>query len=167
MVSRPDAGQRYAARRVNSGPLAHATPTHRFAGSEANVYNVAVDFAIVLKTLISELDRLQIRYATIGGFALGVLGAPRQTIDLDFLVHQDDLDKLHAVLATLGYQRVFSTENVSQYCHQDKAWGSIDLIHAFREISLGMLGRAKSYPLSGGSQTVKAAEPGRCDRAEG
>jgi len=118
-----------------------------------------VDFELVLKTLVAEFDRLQIRYAAIGGFALGVLGAPRATMDLDFLVHRNDLAKLDEVLTTLRYRRVFHTENVSQYRHDDGVWGSVDFIHAFRKISLAMLQRAKSYPAFGGKQNVKAVDP--------
>jgi len=118
-----------------------------------------VDFEIVLKTLISEFSRLKIRCATIGGFALGVLGAPRQTIDLDFLVHRDDLENLDAALTALGYTRVFHSENVSQYRHPDTAWGSVDFIHAFRKISLAMLDRAKDYPALGGKQSLRTAQP--------
>jgi hypothetical protein len=51
-------------------------------------------------------------------------------MDLDFLVHGDDLKKLDELLTTLGYRQVFRTENVSQYGHDDDAWGSIDVIHA-------------------------------------
>jgi hypothetical protein len=61
-----------------------------------------VDFELVLKTLISEFSRLKIRSAAIGGFALGVLGAPKQTMDLDFLVHRDDLEKLDQALTALA-----------------------------------------------------------------
>jgi hypothetical protein len=39
------------------------------------------------------------------------------------------------------------------------AWGSIDVIHAFRQISLAMLQRAKSYPVFGGTQSVRAVDP--------
>jgi Uncharacterised nucleotidyltransferase len=112
-----------------------------------------------MKTLLREFDRLQIRYAAIGGFALGLLGSPRQTMDLDFLVHSDDLTKLDEALTTLGYRRVFHTENVSQYRHEDDVWGSIDVIHAFRKISLAMLQRAKNYPAFGGTQNVRAVDP--------
>jgi hypothetical protein len=118
-----------------------------------------VDFELVLKTLIAEFLRLQIRCAAIGGFALGVLGAPRQTLDLDFLVHRDDLEKLHGSLIGLGYSRVFQSENVSQYRHLDAAWGSVDFIHAFRNISLAMLDRAKDYPALGGKLKLKTAQP--------
>ena len=118
-----------------------------------------MNFETVLAALIRELDRFHIRYAAIGGFALGVLGVPRLTMDLDFLVHRDDLNKLHDILSTLRYKRIFYGENVSHYRHDDEAWGSVDFIHAFRKISLAMLERAKSYPAFGGKQSVKALEP--------
>jgi hypothetical protein len=118
-----------------------------------------VDFELVLKTLISEFSRLQIRSAVIGGFALGVLGVPRQTMDLDFLVHRDDLEKLDKALTALGYCRLFHSENVSQYRHPEAAWGSVDFIHAFRKISLAMLDRAKDHPALGGTQSLRTAQP--------
>jgi predicted nucleotidyltransferase len=130
-----------------------------FASAAGNVYNRSVDFEIALKKLTEEFDRLQIRYAAIGGFALGVLGVPRATMDLDFLVHRDNLSKLHDSLTALGYERVFHTGNVSQYRHDDAAWGSVDFIHAFRKVSLSMLERAKSYPAFGGKQRVRAVDP--------
>ena len=102
-----------------------------------------MDFEHVLTTLLAEFDRLRIRYAAIGGFALGVLGVPRATLDLDFLVHRDDLDKLDTSLTALGYQRFVDTENVSQYRHVDTLWGSVDFVHAFRKFALAMLERAK------------------------
>jgi hypothetical protein len=118
-----------------------------------------VDFELVLRTLISEFSRHNIRCAAIGGFALGLLGAPRQTMDLDFLVHRDDLEKLDKALTALGYTRVFHSENVSQYRHTEAAWGSVDFIHAFRTVSLAMLDRAKVRPALGGSESLRTAQP--------
>ena len=118
-----------------------------------------MDFELVLKALLAEFERRQIRYAAIGGFALGILGGPRATLDLDFLVHRDDLDKLHERLTVLGYQRIVHTENVSQYRHPDSVWGSVDFVHAYRKPSLARLARAKSYPVFGETQKVNAADP--------
>ena len=118
-----------------------------------------MDFELVLKTLLSEFLRLEVRSAVIGGFALGVLGAPRQTMDLDFLVHEDDMDKLDEALIALGYRRVFHSENVSQYRHPDTTWGSVDFIHAFRKISLAMLDRATDHSAFGGRQSLRIAQP--------
>ena len=118
-----------------------------------------MDFERVLKALLADFDYQQIRYAAIGGFALGVLGIPRATMDLDFLVQRDDLDKLQIVLTTLGYQRYVQTENVSQYRHAEALWGSVDIVHAFRKAALGMLSRAKGYPIFGGAQEVRVINP--------
>jgi hypothetical protein len=123
------------------------------------VYNEGVDFERVVKALLAEFDRNQVRYAAIGGFALGVLGHVRATMDLDFLIHRDDLDHLHERLTGLGYERFLQTENVSQYRHRDEEWGGVDFIHAFRKPSLAMLERAKSYPVFGGKLAIKAADP--------
>jgi len=118
-----------------------------------------VDFERVLKALLAEFRRHKIRYAVIGGFALGVLGYPRATMDLDFLVHRDDLQKLHERLTALGYERLMQTENVSHYQHRVEAWGGLDFVHAFRKISLSMVARAKNYKVFGGKQTIRAANP--------
>lgn len=118
-----------------------------------------MNFEFVLGKLTEEFDRLQLRYAVIGGFALGILGTPRLTMDVDFLVHRDDLVELHKTLTALGYQRVFHTVNVSQYQHSDATWGSVDFIHAFRSVSLAMLGRAKKYPVFGGKRSLPTLGP--------
>ena len=44
----------------------------------------------LLHRLLREFDRLHTRYALMGGFALGALGAPRATRDLNFLIHRDE-----------------------------------------------------------------------------
>ena len=80
-------------------------------------------------------------------------------MDLDFLVHQDDVNKLHEILSNLGYRRVHASENVSQYHHHDQLWGSVDFIHAFREVSLAMLARAKTYPAFGAKLRIPTLEP--------
>lgn len=128
-------------------------------GDDCHRLQWAVDFELVLQKLLSEFSRLGIRCAAIGGFALGVLGAPRQTMDLDFLVHRDDLEKLDGSLTALGYVRVFCSENISQYRHPDAALGTVNIIHAFRNISLAMLDRAKEYPALGGRQRLRTAQP--------
>lgn len=118
-----------------------------------------MDFERVLKTLLQGLHQQNIRYATLGGFALGVLKVPRTTMDIDVLVHRDDLEALHTILTHLGYHRRAQTENVSHYQHADSAWGGIDILHAFRTFSLAMLERAQSYPIFQGHLTIKALQP--------
>lgn len=118
-----------------------------------------MDFERVLTSLVTAFEQARIRYAAIGGFALGVLGVPRATMDLDCLVHRDDLEAVHRIFGELGYARLARTEHASHYVHRDSQWGRIDLLHALRKYSLNMLERARAYPIFNGQHTIKVLEP--------
>ena len=118
-----------------------------------------MDFDRALGILLDGFAARHIRAAAIGGFALGALGAPRATVDLDFLVHKDDLGELDALMTGAGYVRRFVSENVSQYVSADAALGNVDFIHAFRSISLAMLERSSEVPVQGGKRRVKVLAP--------
>jgi predicted nucleotidyltransferase len=118
-----------------------------------------MDFRTVLEKLVAEFEARQIRYALMGGFALSLWGVPRATVDLDFLAALDDMGAVHAVLSPMGYQRVYHSENVSQYTSELAAFGEIDFIHAFRKASEGMLRRAAKKKIFGGRQTIRVLVP--------
>lgn len=118
-----------------------------------------MDFEQVLTALLSGFEAQRIRYAVMGGFALGVLGAPRATMDVDFLIHRDDLERAHKILSELGYGRLAHMENVSTYVHRESRWGRIDILHALRTYSLRMLERTRSYPIFEGRHTIKVLNP--------
>lgn len=102
-----------------------------------------MNFTNVLAELGGRLDAAGIRYALIGGFAMALRGVQRATLDLDFLLMLDDLDRTHAILVELGYSREYHSANVSHYAGAGADWGRVDLLHAFRGPSIGMLGRAE------------------------
>jgi len=106
-----------------------------------------LDFKLVVEKLITAFKDAGIRYALMGGFALGLWGIPRATVDIDFLVNKDDMGKVNEIMTGLGYNLVYQSENVSQYVSSDKIFGEVDFLHAFREISVGMLQRAESKRL--------------------
>jgi predicted nucleotidyltransferase len=116
-----------------------------------------VDFPLVLKKVLSAFQEHQIRYALIGGFAMGLWGLPRATVDLDFLVAVEDMPQVHAIMKTLGYSRRYHSDNVSQYASDLRFWGTVDFLHAFRKASLGMLKRAVIKELYGRTIEIKVA----------
>lgn len=59
----------------------------------------------------------------------------------------EDLAKADQILTGCGYQRVYHSENVSHYVSADRDWGRIDILHAFRGPTLGMLKRAEAMPV--------------------
>jgi len=114
-----------------------------------------LDFKLVIDKLLTAFQNENIRYALIGGFALGALGITRATVDIDFLVHRDDLNKVHSIMTGIGYDRAFHTVNVSQYISADNLFGEVDFLHAFREISVGMLQRAENKKIFGETISIK------------
>ena len=100
-----------------------------------------MDFQLVSSTLLKEFDESGIRYAIIGGFALGLWEVSRATIDMDFLILIDDLDQAESLLTKFSYTRTFKSENVAQYVSDLAPYGQVDILIAFREISRNMLSR--------------------------
>lgn len=108
-----------------------------------------MDFALVTKTLLKELDDSEVVYAIIGGFALGLWGISRATQDIDFLVLSNDIARLESALGKFSYVRAFKSENVSHYVSDLKPYGQIDVLHARRRLSEGMLARRVFLPFMG------------------
>lgn len=107
-----------------------------------------MDFATTLPALIAQFDARHLRYALIGGLAMALRGVQRTTLDADFILLADDLDTCHSILESFGYRRAFHSENVSHYTAAEPAPGRIDLLHAFRPATLGMLDRSERLPLT-------------------
>lgn len=118
-----------------------------------------MEFKLVIEKILAEFEKANVRYALMGGFALGALGIPRATVDIDFLVLRDDMERVSGIMALLGYRCVYKTENVSQYTSSEKIFGEVDFLHAFREASVGMLDRAEEKQMFGEELTIKVVRP--------
>lgn len=109
-----------------------------------------MDLVASLSRLGRRFDEAGVRFALIGGFAMALRGVQRATFDLDFLLTLSDLDAADAILREEGCARVFRSENVSHYQHPAPGGLRVDVLHAFRAPSLGMLGRADRLELAPG-----------------
>lgn len=118
-----------------------------------------MDFEKVLEILVDEFNAEKIRYALIGGFAMGALGIMRSTMDLDFLVDSRDLPKIERIIKRYDYNCIFKTENVSQYVSDINIFGEIDFLHAFRKISLSMIKRSIEIPIFNGKFKIRVVTP--------
>lgn len=118
-----------------------------------------MDFNLVIQKTLSEFKKADIHYALIGGFALGMWGVSKATVDVDFLVLNSDMDKVDGIMKGLGYQNVFHSGNVSQYSSPVKVFGEVDFLHAYREASVSMLENAEEKKVFGGKLSIKVARP--------
>ena len=118
-----------------------------------------MDFERVLRDLVFDFTEREVRYALIGGFALGALGIPRATMDLDFLVARDALPVVDEIMARRQYRLRYRSENVSQFVSDLAPLGQVDFLHAFRVISTAMLERAPEVNVFTGSLRLRTLRP--------
>ena len=118
-----------------------------------------MNFKTVTIRLIEAFMVQRVRYALIGGFALGLWGVHRSTVDIDFLIHRDDLGKVDDIMKALGYELEFSSVNVSQYVSALSIFGEVDFLHAFRETSLRMLEDAVEMDIFDGAYKIRVLRP--------
>jgi hypothetical protein len=109
-----------------------------------------MNFSRILPALGAAFDSHGIRYALIGGLAMAARGVQRSTLDADFILLLEDLDAADRILRQQGFQRAFRSENVSHYTLAEPEFARVDLLHAFRGPSLGMLNRAERLASVGG-----------------
>ena len=82
-----------------------------------------MDFKSVLSILLKRFEENNIDYGLMGGFALGLWGVGRTTVDIDFLVKRDDMKKTDGIMREAGYECKYKSENVSQYVSPLKVFG--------------------------------------------
>jgi hypothetical protein len=64
---------------------------------------VAFDLIDELAEVITAMETASIPYAVCGGLALGILGYPRATVDIDVLIAPEDVDRAKAAVARVGF----------------------------------------------------------------
>lgn len=106
-----------------------------------------MNLSAVLDRVARLLREQDVEFAVIGGLALAAHGAPRATIDLDLLVGGENADRLHQILAALGYEPLHRTENVANYASREPADGRVDVLFVRRPRGRAILSRARALPI--------------------
>ena len=108
-----------------------------------------MNFISVTEQVLRLFGRENLRFALIGGYAIGLWGVSRGTVDMDFLVHREDLAKLDEIMVEMQYNLRFRSDNVSHFNSVTAPSGKMDFLHAFRSLSLAMLDRAVPLKIFG------------------
>lgn len=56
-----------------------------------------------LKIILVQLDLEKVDYALCGGLAMAVYAFPRSTLDIDIMIHPQDLEKVRFIARNLGF----------------------------------------------------------------
>ena len=119
----------------------------------------SMNFEQVLGKIIKDFEKGNLKYALIGGFALGLWGVVRATADLDFLIDKEQTLKVKNTMRKYGYKCFYESENILQYASSENLWGEIDYLYAFRKPSLAMLRRAVEKKVFEGKLAIKVLIP--------
>ena len=106
-----------------------------------------MDFEAVSKMILGQFGKQRVRCAIIGGFALHAAGFQRATMDIDFLVHHQDLPAVKTILTSLGYELKHESPDAANFWGMLNELGNIDFIIAHRKYALAMIQRAKPYEI--------------------
>jgi len=110
--------------------------------------------------LVRRLESDAVRYALVGGLAVGVYGHIRATEDIDILVHAEDADRVAHIAADLGFRRTgkawtFKNSGVQMIRYfktgdHDEDVLLLDVMIARAEPATGILQRAQAVPYAEG-----------------
>jgi predicted nucleotidyltransferase len=106
-----------------------------------------MDFQFALNQILSELDKNQIEYGLIGGFALGILGVNRATSDIDILIKNSEKEIVRELMGKLNYDSIFTSNSFSLFQSPLKLLGEIDFLHPDSNTISEILLRKSLYSL--------------------
>ena len=81
-----------------------------------------------MRELLDLLVRSQIPLLVIGGHAVGVHGAQRDTVDLDCMVVAERREEMKAFLESRGFDETARHQNFSRYLHRSLAYPMLDVM---------------------------------------
>ena len=143
----------------------------------ASSLEALLDFGRVLRLVGDHLTASGSDWAIIGGFAMQAHGNSRNTIDLDFLVPEEQQPRLVAFLEQSGYETLHLSAGFSNHLHPDDALGRVDIAYVDRPTARNLFGAAVAKEVGGARVLVPKPEhliamklhalksdPGRIDR---
>jgi predicted nucleotidyltransferase len=108
-----------------------------------------------LEEVIASLNKVDARFALIGGLALASHKVIRATQDIDLLTDSEKAEDIDRELVALGYQCLHRSADAGNYLRGDER---VDFIYASRPAARGLLSNATSIQTAFGEVRVVSTE---------
>ncbi|WP_028325658.1 nucleotidyl transferase AbiEii/AbiGii toxin family protein [Desulfatirhabdium butyrativorans] len=117
-------------------------------------------FETVLHLLMKRFNEEGIAFVLSGGLALSTMDVARFTSDIDFIIYEEDKERVNRIMTELGYERQsYSSDEIVCYCSPLRVFGQVDFLIARRKYTRTMMQKATEKPLFGGRLNVHAVRP--------
>jgi hypothetical protein len=108
-----------------------------------------------IEEVVALLNRMEARYALIGGLALASHKVVRATTDVDLLADAERAAQIDAELSKLGYRCLHRSADAGNYLRGDER---LDILFASRPVAQRLLADAAEHQTTFGSLRVINAE---------
>lgn len=103
------------------------------ADIESSIYTHDVDLSTLEEndffTLLSKvLEKNTNRAVLFGAISMSVYGYQRNTLDVDFMLPEDDFKNFTNILESIGYHKVLQTSQYAKFRHKNDAFMDIDTV---------------------------------------
>ncbi len=108
----------------------------------------------VFRLVSQVIQESNITCVLIGGFAIGFYGVMRQTVDVDFLVTEEDFLKIDDALTQLGYKKSYSQELFTRFSNPQTGEMDLDFIYVDRGTIEKIAASGKTVEIGGQTFTI-------------
>ena len=100
---------------------------------ESSISIPDIDFATLNEndffTLLSKvLEKNSNKAVLFGAISMSVYGYQRNTLDVDFMLPEDDFTNFTEILKSIGYRKVLQTSQYAKFRHKNDAFMDIDTV---------------------------------------
>ncbi len=94
----------------------------RVVNADGKIMKTTIDI------LVEGLARHKLEALVIGGYSLPAYGVMRQTLDVDCLIAETEINRLKEILSEAGYVEKEKTENFVRYSHPSVCLMDVDVV---------------------------------------
>jgi hypothetical protein len=135
------------------------------SGTEAREQSVHIPDADVATlgengffTLLSEaLEKNNNQAILFGAVSMGVYGYQRNTLDIDFMVPEDDFSNFTSIIESIGYQKILQTSQYAKFRHENDVFMDIDTVFITADTASEIRKLAEVKKIRGGNTFLCAS----------